>query len=379
MNRIIAFTKDWNDVPTCTTHILREMGKTMPVLWVNSIGMRRPQLRAGRDIRRIVQRIKRAFRGPSWIENQLSVLSPLVLPKANSQFIRSVNRQLLAGAVNRHLSTDKSSSRELWAFVPNAVDYLGCFNETKVVYYCVDDWTLFSNIDAKWITDCEHELLRRADVVFATSRFLEAKCRAVAGDRVHYMPHGVQYNHFATAVQPSTQIPSDLAAFRQPRIGYYGNIRDWIDFELLKQLATLRPSWSFIMIGPVSCDISTVATLPNVHFFSRREPAELPAYCKGFDVAIIPYRTNDVRMDAVNPIKLRELLAAGVPVVAADIPEVRGISQYVRTARSTEDYLTGLETFLAGNFNRAAISEERRTDDWPERVREIRRIVETAQ
>jgi glycosyltransferase involved in cell wall biosynthesis len=384
MNRIIAFTKDWNDVPTCTTHILREMGKTMPVLWINSIGMRRPQLSSGKDIRRIFRKLAGAMRSAELKENQLRVLAPLALPKAETQTVRTLNRWLLRTGVQRALRTMGDGPLEVWSFVPNAVDYIDAFGKAKVIYYGVDDWSKFPGIDREWVLRCEQRFLDRADVLFVSSRVLEDRWRAVAGNRVHYMPHGVWHAKFAAALSHDLPIPTDLEQIRQsgqqsPVIGFYGNLYDWIDFELVDQLAAARPGWSFVMIGPERCDLSRWRQRPNVHFLGRREPEQLPAYCKGFDAAIIPYKLTDPRMESVNPIKLRELLAAGVPVVAADIPEVRGISQYVRTARSTEDYLTGLETFLTGNFNRAAISEERRTDDWPERVREIRRIVETAQ
>jgi len=381
---IIAFTKDWNDVPTCTTHILRQMGKTMPVLWVNSIGMRRPQLGSGRDLRRITGRLQRAFRGAEWKENHLSVLAPLLLPKARSSLARFLNRRLIrlqtAGFRQQPSalrSPVSSLPSEFWTFVPNAVDFAGCLHESKLVYYCVDDWSKFTNLDAAWLTEKETELLQRANVVFASSRFLEAKCRVIAGNRVHYMPHGVEHTKFATALAPTLPIPPDLLSLKSPVIGFYGNINDWIDFALIKQLAEQRPAWSFVLIGPVYCDVTLFTGVPNVHLLGRREHTELPAYCKGFDAAIIPYRLDHPRMESVNPVKLRELLAGGVPVVASDLPEVRDISQYIHIARTPEDFLTGLERFLAAKPDRTAISAERCADDWSARAAEIRRIVDT--
>ena len=42
----------------------------------------------------------------------------------------------------------------------------------------------------------------------------------------------------------------------------------------------------------------------NVHLLGQKRHDELPAYCKGFDVGLIPYRI-DERMKFVNPLKLR--------------------------------------------------------------------------
>jgi glycosyltransferase involved in cell wall biosynthesis len=481
MRRIIAFTKDWNDVPTCTTHILREMGRTMPVLWVNSIGMRKPQFTRSGDWRRVIRKLLTGLRRAEIKENQLRVLSPLVLPKANSNGVRAINRWLIQWQIGRELRRMGQGPVEYWCFVPNAVDLLppvtaakettdhrpqttdrdgeervcasregakiakdellsagvgsevSCLRSvasraTRVIYYGVDDWSKFPGIDREWVLDCEQRMLERADVVFVASRYLEARWRPIAGERVHYMPHGVWHEKFAAAVKgmngsgkntshedakdakerdsctangggeksslralrlgvqtsldaqrsilPDVAVPSDLAALPAPRIGFYGNLYDWIDFELLEQLATARPQWSFVMIGPEYCDVSRLRATGNIHFLGRREPSELPAYCKGFDAGLIPYKLADPRMESVNPVKLRELLAAGVPVVAADIPEVRGISDYVKTARTKEEFLAALETVLSAGYDRAAISDERRGDDWTVRVREIRRIVE---
>ena len=379
---ILAFTKDWNDVPTCTTHVLREMGKTMPVLWINSIGTRKPSLASARDFRRILRRVREGFRRADHKENQLSVLSPVVLPKAQSPFIKMVNRRLLAWAVGREMRWMGRENIELWAFIPNAVDFAGCLGEKKIVYYCPDDWTKFTFLDANWINRCEQELLRKANVVFATSRYLVDKFRPIAKDRVHYLPHGVNYAHFSAALDPATVVPPDLAALPKPVIGFYGNLYDWIDFDLLAELARLQPAWSFVMIGPVVADISRFQGVPNVHFLGRREPQQLPAYCKGFDVALIPYRLTDPRMESVNPVKLRELLAAGVPVVATDVPEIRGLSQFAQIAQTPSQFIAALtgqiEETQRNPGRRREISEERRQDTWSNRVREIRRIVDAA-
>jgi len=96
-----------------------------------------------------------------------------------------------------------------------------------------------------------------------------------------------------------------------------------VDFELLERLAKGHPEWNFVLIGEIYCDISRLQKQSNVHFLGRREHCQLPAYCKGFDVGIIPYDMKQARMESVNPVKTKEILAAGVPVVAADVPELR--------------------------------------------------------
>ena len=122
---IVAFAKDWDDVPTCITHVFRGMGKDMAVLWVNSIGTRRPELGRPRDISRIFERLKLGFRRAEPKENNLRVLSPALIPKARSRLSLWLNRRIFNALVSRELRDMGQGGRvEYWCTVPNAVDLL---------------------------------------------------------------------------------------------------------------------------------------------------------------------------------------------------------------------------------------------------------------
>ena len=424
---IVTFTKDWNDVPTCTTHVLREMAKTIPVLWVNSIGTRKPRLSHPGHLGRVVRRLLHGLRPAVHKENNLRVLSPILIPKAQSGWSIKLNRVLMnlyirrelrkwgdiineatldcgshAAAFRREalLRAGKGASKlahskgrgtvpiEYWCFVPNAVDLLPeettdnrqpttdsrntqPSNHPIIIYYCVDDWSKFHNLDRAWLEAKERELLQRADIVFTPARYLAKKCRGIAGDRVHHVPHGVEYAKFRAALSASTLVPSDIVALPHPIVGFYGNLYPWIDFGLIESLAKQRPAWSFVIIGPEFCDVSDLKTLPNVHFLGRREHNDLPAYCAGFNAAMIPYDVGNPRMASVNPVKTRELLAAGVPVVAADIPELHGFGDRVKVCRTLEEWIAALEEQVA-RTDRDFISRSVAGDDWTERVKFMR-------
>ncbi|MBN1676331.1 MAG: glycosyltransferase [Kiritimatiellae bacterium] len=383
---IVGFVKDWDDVPTCSTHVLRHMGQTYPVLWISSIGTRKPRPGGRRDWRRLLRRLRGGL-GPAELkEGRLRVMAPLLVPKAQSGPARWLNRRLFRWLIARELRDMGGGPVEYWCFVPNAVDLLPppiaaeCGSGVrgsgfKIIYYCVDDWTQFRNLDGEWLGRKEAELLARADVVFAASRFLAEKCERAAGSKVHYVPHGVEYGKFAGALDPALAVPDDVAHLAKPIIGFYGNIRQWIDFDLIAELAARRPAWQFVLIGPVFCDISRFARMPNVHFIGRREHDRLPGYCKAFGAAIIPYDLRQPRMASVHPVKTRELLAAGVPIVASAVPELKGFDHDILLADSVDEWIRGLERQL-DRQDRAAISERVRPDDWAARVRRIRAIVD---
>src|SRR6185295_3669346 len=97
-----------------------------------------------------------------------------------------------------------------------------------------------------------------------------------------------------------TRIPDDIAAIPGPIVGFFGLIADWVDLELIRRLARMRPSIHFVLIGKVATDISALADLPNVHFLGQKSYADLPGYCRAFDVALLPFAINELTLNA-NP------------------------------------------------------------------------------
>jgi glycosyltransferase involved in cell wall biosynthesis len=379
--RIVAFTKDWDDVPTCTTHILREMGKTLPVLWVNSIGTRKPRLGHPSHVGRVVRRLASGFRRAERKENHLRVLNPILIPKAQSRFAQWANRKLFSWQAGRELADMGDGPIEYWCFVPNAVDLLPPTLATRhsplatrhaVVYYCVDDWSKFTYLDAEWISKKERELVRVADIIFTPARYLVEKMASLTegGRPVHYIPHGVEYQKFRAALAVRT-LPEDVAGIKKPVIGFYGNIYPWVDLNLVAELARRRPDWSFVLIGGIFCDVARLQGLANVHLLGRKEHDDLPRYCAAFDVGMIPYDLADPRMESVNPVKAREILAAGVPIVASDVPELRMFGEDVLIAKTPDEWVHGIERQMRRD-DRERVSRSVQNDDWADRVATIR-------
>jgi len=385
---IVAFTKDWGDVPTCTTHILREMAKSIPVLWVCSIGTRKPQVGSLKDWRRLRHRLVSGLRRAEPKENSLCVLRPMLVPKAEWKLSRWLNRLLFRFYLWREIPLGFKGTIEYWCFVPNAVDLLPTGGEGtgskctrrlpfRIIYYCADDWTKFHNLDGAWMSGRESRLIACADAVFATSRYLVEKFDAIGKDSasppIVYMPHGVDFEAFARALDRTLPLPADLANIAQPIVGFYGNLHAWVDFALIARLAQARPDWSFVLIGEIYGDVTDLRRHANVHLLGRREHAFLPDYCRGFKAAIIPYDLSHARMESVNPVKAKELLAAGVPVVASSVPELAPYGDHVMLCERDEAWLAALEHQLQlPEAARRLISQSVSNEGWDRKVLEIR-------
>lgn len=373
---IVAFAKDWHEDPTSNHHVLRELARSRRVLWLNSLATRTPKLSSGRDLGKIRRKLTEFARGPKNVENDLWVTTPLVLPLPHSPAARAINRQILRTtirALRYRLGIDRFA---LWTFLPNTADYIGTLGEDLAVYYCVDEWSMFSYLDRNETVAAERRLLERVDAVFAINHALAEAKRAV-NPATFVSPHGVDHAQFARALDPALAVPADLAALPGPRIGFYGTLRDWVDLALIAHIARARPAWSIALIGQVLCDVSALRGLGNVHLLGQKRHDELPAYCKGFDAGMIPYRI-DERMTFVNPLKLREYLSAGVPVVSTPVPEVVRHAHLCRIAATPDEFVAALDAALAESTPaaRRARSDAMVNDTWSARVAEVTRTVD---
>lgn len=210
----------------------------------------------------------------------------------------------------------------------------------RICYDCMDEWDSFQNI-GPFIRSEEALLVHEADVVFASAerlvrKFAQAKVPAIL------VRNGVDYSHFANS---NSALPD--ATPPKPIIGYYGAIADWIDLDLIAEVATLRPQYSFVLIGQVfNRDVSRLEALPNVYLLGHKPYDSLPAYLRSFDVCHIPFLLNEVTA-ATDPVKLYEYLSLGKPVVSTSLSELEYCKDLVLLADQAPEYAAALDRALA--------------------------------
>lgn len=373
-NDIIYFSNDWDGDPLSKKHIALRLAQKNRVLWVNSTGNRNPTASV-RDLRRAWKKLRQSFRGCRPVANNISVFSPLVIPFHGNRAARWLNRRLLRWSLGRACRKLGFQDPITWTFVPSSADVVGSLGERLVIYHCVDEFSKFTGTDETAILEMERGLMEKADmVVVSSSRLYETKHRY--NPNTFLVTHGVDVAHFRSACLPATEAPSDCAELRRPVIGFFGLIADWVDLDVVRYLACAKPDWSLLLIGEVQTDTSALRDLSNVHILGRRSYQSLPAYCKAFDVAILPFVVNELTV-AANPLKLREYLAAGLPVVATPLPEVLKLNGLVRMARTPGEFLHQIEALL--NDGRCgpdhAVSALMDVESWDQKVEDLSEIV----
>jgi len=370
---IVAFSTDWDGDPLSKMHIMRILAKDNRVLWVNSIGNRAPRANA-HDLRRVWKKVSQAAtRSLREVEPNLHVLSPLAVPLYGSEAVRAANRELLRFQVKRAMrKLGFGESVISWSFLPASAPVSGTLGEELVVYHCVDEFSAFSDTNGRHIAELEERLLRRAHLcITSAERLRENKVKL--NPNTVLVRHGVDFDHFVKACDAGTKVPEDIARLPHPVVGFFGLVADWVDLGWFAACARAHPEWSVVVLGKIAPDVDVghLRGIPNLHFLGRKPYAELPGYCKAFDVALMPFKWNELTLNA-NPLKVREYLAAGLPVVSTPLPEVEQVG-LCKLARTPEEAVREVEACLRdGGGPTRERAQHIFHESWQARVDEIR-------
>jgi glycosyltransferase involved in cell wall biosynthesis len=313
---------------------------------------------------------------------------PFYAPVSGREPLRTPLRWLREGLWRRALHRLGISRYPiLWLYQPSMIDLVGRFGERLLVYFVVDEYAAYPELKPEVAASMrrkEEALLCRADVVFTTAATLRDE-RLPLNPHTYWVPNGVDFAAFTAALAAPEPAPSPLASLPRPRLGIVGSIGSKLDLDLLAAAARARPGWSFALVGPVvrGADpgkLQALRELPNVYFLGAVPPAEVPHVLRACDVGLIPYYTDTAETRHVNPLKVYEYLAAGLPVVATPLPNLAVPSDLARTGDTPQAFVAAVEAALAEAGDEAAAARRRAyaaTQTWEARGAEIaRRIAE---
>jgi glycosyltransferase involved in cell wall biosynthesis len=215
--------------------------------------------------------------------------------------------------------------------------FSGQMNELLTVYDCMDELSKFRCAPPE-IGLREADLLQKAEVVFTGGRKLyESKSRF--NRNCHFYGCGVDGDHFGKARVADTQVPPEIASLPQPVYGYFGVVDERLDYDLIAALADANKVGSVVMIGPVlKVDPASLPQRPNLHWLGQRSYADLPNYCKGLDVCLMPFALNG-STEFINPTKALEYMATARPIVSTAVADVvSNFGSVVAVARNAQEF-----------------------------------------
>lgn len=368
---LICFSNDWNGDPLSKTHLMRLAARENRVLWVESLGNRAPRP-TGRDASRIARKLRNAALRVREPEPNLHLLTPIAVPLFGQAWARELNATLVSAQV-------RAASRRLdfrepiaLAYLPAAAPAIDRIGATLIVYHCVDDFSAFDGAGTA-IANLERELVAKSDLVVCSAEPLRA-AKARLHPNVELLRHGVDHAHFARALDDRLAPHPDVRHLPRPILGFVGLVESWVDLELLRELARRHSNGTVVIVGREAVDTSPLRREPNVVFLGRRPYGELPSILKGFEVGLCPFRESRVAQGA-NPLKVREYLAAGLPVVSSPIPEVARLP-HCRIARGAEAFSRAVhEALTEAPAARLARSESVRSESWEARWEELAKVI----
>lgn len=280
---------------------------------------------------------------------RLTVVGNLVLASYLSPLRWQLRRQTTNQINHAITSLKMTNKRVAWMTHPYHYLYRGCAGECALVYECYDEFVFDSSGKGNKRTELlELELARNVDLNIATAKSLFDKLNIV-NQNTKLVSNGVMYDLFSQCLTSKVSIASELKILKRPIIGMIGNLYRGYDFELLDDIIRKRRDWSFVFVGEVAKnardEVACLSRYPNFHVFGWRPYHEIPPFLKGFDVAIIPYKVNDWT-NTINPNKLYDYFAAGIPVIATPVIELCRYKECLSLCQNKDEFIKAIEKVL---------------------------------
>lgn len=324
--------------------MMRHFASALPVVYVNSIGMRFPAPTEGRMFfKRIGRKLASLARGHVLVGDKMSVMSAPTIP---TRLGVSLTRRLLVRAVRR-AARERGITRPLiWVACPTAASIIDELDPAAVVYQRTDRYERFPGVDEARVSAQDSWLKSRADLTVFCSSFLHLT-EAESCRRATVIDHGVDLARFAAAGdRVDAPEPEGFAGMPRPRVGFIGGIDSHtFDSDLFCGVAKQLPGMQFAMIGACSLPDGWCADLPNVSLLGQRPFEDVADCMAACDVLIMPWRRSEW-IRGCNPVKLKEYLAVGRPIISTPFPELDRYQGNVRMAETADEFAEAIRAAL---------------------------------
>ncbi len=355
---LVVFSDDWGRHPSSCQHLMKQLLPKYKVLWVNTIGTRAPRLDMA-TMRRVMEKLKQ-WRSKSpgagdGIERasrhkNLTVVNPRMWP----WFTRSADRKINAAILSKQLVPLIEALPQPVSAVttlPITADLPGRLPVNHWLYYCVDDFGEWPGLDGNTLRRMDIQMIKRADSIVAVSEHLR-KMIAAHGRPSTLLTHGVDLEFWKKSPEVKASqnvLPSHLAG---PLAVFWGVVDQRLDTAMLTALSQRMPNGSIVLVGPQQDPDQQILDLPNVHAIGSQPFDALPQIAQAADVLIMPYADLPVTR-AMQPLKMKEYIATGRPVVTSNLPAVAEWKDCMDVTSSPEQFVDAVLTRMNEGITKA--------------------------
>lgn len=391
---LLVFADDWGRHPSSCQHLVRQLMSRIPVTWVNTIGTRTPRLDLA-TLRRVREKLVQWSRRPDASDHirlpsapasvdEPTVLNPRMWPWFTQPRDRALNRWLLQrqlGPVIRQMPQPVVALTTL----PITADLSGCLPVDRWVYYCVDDFSAWPGLDGGTLREMDRRMIAAADQLLAVSEPLQQKI-AAEGRTATLLTHGVDINFWkqppgsdagAPVPAPADQTPDRLlCGLPEPLVVFWGVIDRRMDSGMIRELSNDLQQGTILLVGPQQDPDPRIAACPKVRLVPAQPMRQLPSIARRAAVLIMPYADLPVTR-AMQPLKLKEYLATGKPVVASRLPAVRPWSDCMDVAESPRQFSEIVRNRIRIGADNAQIAARERLvgESWCARAETLEQIL----
>jgi glycosyltransferase involved in cell wall biosynthesis len=315
----------------------------LPVLFVNSIGMRLPRRgTATAPLRRIGRKLRSMARVLRFPEPglELAVATPIALPFYTGVLAR-LNMRAVELQIRRCMAFMRIKHPLVIITVPTFAPVALALPRRALFYNRSDLHSAFSGADKHMLRSYENSLFHRSDIVlYASQQLFQSEADRVK--RAVWIGHGID----AALFTPEGRIAPEIDKLPGPRVGFFGDLRARsVDFDLIAEVAQLCPEVHFVLGGTQLDDLRSLRSLGNVHILAACPHQEMPARWRGLDAAILPYRLSSWMM-AGEPIKLNEILAMGLPAVGTPLPSLLQRAEAIDIASDAKSFAEAIHKLI---------------------------------
>ncbi len=347
--------------------MMRRLSQRWPVLFINSLGVRMPSMSDGPVFaERIKRKAKSLLRGVVRVESSFYVYSPVSIPGALGN---SLSNWALAPQIKLAARGAGIRNPLLWVHCPAGADLIDKIDNVGVVMQRTDRFEAFPEGDPVRLGKQIDQIRKAADlVVYCAPHLAEEEKHKAARQLI--LTHGVEADTFIAAGRIDSDGPTDVAHFARPRVGFIGGIdAHTFDPELFLDVVKRVPEAEFVLIGACSLPEGWCPH-KNVHFVGRRPYESIARYMAAMDVLIMPWNDSEW-IKACNPIKLKEYLAVGRPVVTTDFEALGPWRDVVRVANGGEAFAAAVADALKEPYDGAALEDRIRAETWDHKAAEF--------
>lgn len=314
-------------------------------------------------------------------EDGIKIFTPFVLFHINLWnrigFLKFIDIFILSFIIKNLLKKLNDKIIILWVYLPEHLLIIKKLRYNFLIYDFYDNQAYSTDgILIKEKDLLNNELIKKSDLVICTGRVLYENAVRQNINSIH-LPNA--NNAGSKIVNSKSDIVTELTGMTGPIIGYVGNVRDWIDFELIKYLLEEYREAKIVFVGPV--DKTAVKCIRKLSHYTNliitgNKPVELiPHYLKSFKVGIIPFKLNKFT-EGVMPYKFFEYLNAGIPIVTTYLPDFKFYESHIGYSKNYNQFLENCKSAINGGFENKVKNYENlaRENSWEKRVEVLSNI-----